>query len=135
MNNIIKAIVWLKNRCCFRYKEPMASQTINFLLMLENTFNKIENCNIPQEDLDKIITKYYFDFTFDKINDPSYGSSMGFDERDRQVLRHNISNIYKDIVQYFIQSSHSDSSIPHDLTHQFDNEEEILNIIGSHMSA
>jgi hypothetical protein len=135
MNNIHKTISWIKNRCSFRYKECAQSQTVIFLSILENIFNKIECCDIEKENLDKIIAKYYFDFTFDKITDSESMSSTGFDERDRQILRHNICNIYKDITQYIIQNHDNSVRISQDLTHQFDNEEEILNIISSNLSA
>jgi hypothetical protein len=51
--------------------------------------------------LDSIIGKYYFDFAMDKTPN-SDGLSIGFSDTDRMALRHNIINIYKDVVAHIL---------------------------------
>ena len=119
MNNIQQMLQWIKNRCLFKYKETPGSQTIWTLDQIYENYSTIESCNIPQECLDSIIGKYYFDFAMDKTPN-SDGLSIGFSDADRMVLRHNIINIYKDIVAHILAHKISPKTTPQ--TTVFDNE-------------
>jgi hypothetical protein len=95
INNIF---LWLKNRCIFKYQENNNSSIIKLLNSLYRYIEDIEDLRLEQKNLDKIISKYYFDFDMEKSND-SDGFIIGFSEKDRQLLRHNIKLIYKDIIE------------------------------------
>lgn len=99
MNNVKQMLTWLKNRCIFRYRENNESQTISIIDNLLKIIEDSEACSIDIKVLDKIIGKYYFDFEMNKSNDTD-GFEMGFTDKDRILLRHNISNIVKDIMQH-----------------------------------
>lgn len=135
MNDNNKILSWLKRRFSLRYKESESSQTMIFLSLLENMLTKIENCDIEVSEIDNIIGKYYFDFNLEKTNDAERGPCIGFDDRERQIFRHNMYNIYKDITNHIIYIC-TKSKVNHTnpmVNDLFDNETEILNIISSHI--
>ena len=92
-------LTWLKNRCIFRYKENNDSQTISIIDTVSKIIEESEVCSIDTNVLDKIITKYYFDFEMNKSTGTD-GFEIGFTEKDRILLRHNISHIVQDIIQH-----------------------------------
>lgn len=136
MNNLDQIFSWIKKRCAFRYQENANSQMISCLEDIETLMHKLRDCQIPKENLDKIIAKYYFDFEFDRAIGDEIDSSIGFTDKDRQILRHNIINIYKDIAQYIIFQTKEPNlhKINTDTNDILNNETEILNLISNHVS-
>lgn len=113
-HNINQLLSWLKNRCLIKYHEHPTSDTIVNLNKIHTTIQKIAECQLSQIDLDTIINKYYFDFHIDKCDDNDI--NIGFSDADRQLLRHNIIHIYKNIIEHLMQESSvtqsKDLSIP-----------------------
>lgn len=136
MNKLQKTFDWIRKRCIFRYKEQANSQMVSLISYTENLIHRIQNCTILDKSLDKIITKYYFDFEFDKTsNNNSIELSMGFSEKERQLLRHNIINIYKDIIENIITEQDTiDTCSDIDVENLFINDNEISNLISSNIS-
>ncbi len=83
---------WFTNRLVFRY--GVDNSDLNFQKFY-GLLQKIQgplSINIPSEDLDKIICKYYADFYLEKSD------SMGYSEQERTKLRKQVLDLCYDIV-------------------------------------
>jgi hypothetical protein len=103
MNNAKQMLAWLRNRCIFRYKEKNDSQVLAIIDNVSKIIDDTESCNIDPKILDKIISKYYFDFEIDKSTDID-GFEIGFTAKDRALLRHNTIHMIKDIIEHVSQT-------------------------------
>lgn len=134
MNNSLEKIFsWLKHRLAIVYKEQPDSKATQNLHKIYQINKDIFNCNIPSKDLDMIINKYYFDFFMDKDQNKD-GFDVGFSDKEREILRHNIININKDISQYICQNQMTDKTIEQTQSTLLDNifeNEQINNIVGN----
>lgn len=131
-SKINKLFVWIKNRCIFKYQETNNSSIIQHINSIARYLEDIESLNITEKDLNTIIGKYYFDFHMQKSND-SDGFEIGFSEKDRQLLRHNIKLICNDIVQSLLNKNFDDkysNTLDTQTTTIFD-ETNIEHLIGS----
>lgn len=89
---------WIFNRLEYRFKDdPKNIDTAKKII------NKIKNPNLNIEDnnLDKIISKYYVDFYLDKQD------NIGFSKNERDELRLMIKNLVKDVIYQRIPEQHT----------------------------
>lgn len=83
---------WIANRIIYKFGELKDEWYIKYLVHLADRMNDPDIC-ISDDELDNILAQYYVDFFLDKDDN----SKFGFSEKDREILRTNIKNIYKDI--------------------------------------
>ena len=91
----IEFIGWLINRLQFKHNcdpEDVIIQQLRSII--ETLKQKPIHISISDNDLDKILSKYYADFTLDKCED----MQLGFTEEERTNFRNNIKSIVRDIV-------------------------------------
>ena len=83
-------IEWMFNRLLYRFKDKK-----EFILKAYDILKKIKNpqIKITDENLNKILSKYFIDFNLQKEN------NIGYDDKDRRILRENIKMIIGDILQ------------------------------------
>lgn len=92
-DNYIYFLGWLINRLIFKHQYADNDQVI---INLKATINKLKNpsIEISEEDLDKIITKYYADFFLEKDS----FTNLGYSETERIKIRSDIKNLIVDVV-------------------------------------
>ena len=82
---------WIANRMIYSLGDNPNSWHINYLKQLvDRIFNY--KINISDTKLDNIIAKYYTDFFLEKTD------NLGFDEKERESLRHIMRNMCQDIL-------------------------------------
>ena len=67
-----------------------------------SSINDYKFLNIGDNDLDKIISKYYIDFLLDKTDD----LKIGYSQDERLEFRNNIKSIIADIVNKNIPTNY-----------------------------
>jgi hypothetical protein len=72
--------------------DPIVKKLIHTIAVLKKP--QTVDINITDLDLDKILSKYYADFTLDKCED----MQLGFTNTERINFRNNIKSIVADIV-------------------------------------
>jgi len=87
-------IQWIVNRLIYKHSYAEDDIIIQSLYELKDYHIKYQSIQIADADLDKIISKYYTDFYFDKSED----FKIGFTENDREILRTTIRSITNDIL-------------------------------------
>lgn len=82
---------WIVNRLIHKFADSPKEWHIYYL---KDIISRIENqdIQISNEDLNKILAKYYIDFFLDKTD------TCGFTEDDRTSMRVTVKNICKDII-------------------------------------
>lgn len=83
-------IEWIFNRLLYRFKDKK-----EFIIKAKDILQKVKNpqIKITDENLNKILSKYFIDFNLEKEN------NIGYDDKDRKTLRENIKMIMRDILQ------------------------------------
>ena len=82
------------NRLIYKHSYAEDDIIIQSLYELKDYYIRHQSIQITDVDLDKIISKYYTDFYFDKSED----FKIGFTDEDRQILRTTIRSITNDIL-------------------------------------
>lgn len=108
MTNIFDALSWLKRRLLFKNQEDINSQAILVVDSIDRLYNQLLNLSINEKDLDMILSKYYYDFLYDKSN-AEEGFAIGFSDEDRSKLRHNTTQICQDLIRHIFNSNTSPS--------------------------
>jgi replicative superfamily II helicase len=86
---------WLYNRLHYKYSyEKDDTVLVSILSIIQDLEPKVFYTDITDNELDKILSKYYIDFNLDKCDN----SIIGFDDEDRKKLRNHIINIVNDVV-------------------------------------
>ena len=104
MNNIFDTLLWLKNRLLFKNQENINSQAVLTIDAIYTLYHQLFNLNINEKELDIILSKHYYDFTYDK-SDAQEGFAIGFSDEDRSKLRHNTIQICQDIIRHIFNSN------------------------------
>lgn len=86
-------IEWLIQRMIHRYNEDISIVSPLYDI-LESIKPQKYNIDLYDNDLDKIISKYYIDFNIDKSED----MDIGFSHDDRTKFRETIKQIVIDII-------------------------------------
>lgn len=93
----IAFLKWLYNRLIYRYRLAEADQVSLYLRkIIEQILRPIE-INISDDDLDKVLSKYYVDFYLNKESDNN-NYNIGFTDEERQNLRTVTRNLMTDII-------------------------------------
>jgi replicative superfamily II helicase len=87
-------IQWLINRLVYKHSYAKNDNVISSLYELKDYYSRFSGVKISDTDLDKIISKYYIDFHFEKTED----FKVGFTEGERNILRTTIRSIINDIL-------------------------------------
>ena len=87
-------IQWMINRLIYKHSYAEDDIIIQSLYELKDYHIRHQSIQITDVDLDKIISKYYTDFYFDKSED----FKIGFTDEDRKILRTTIRSITNDIL-------------------------------------
>lgn len=87
-------IQWMINRLIYKHSYAEDDIIIQSLYKLKDYHIRHQSIQITDVDLDKIISKYYTDFYFDKSED----FKIGFTDEDREILRTTIRSITNDIL-------------------------------------
>jgi GTP-dependent phosphoenolpyruvate carboxykinase len=91
----IRFLEWMIQRLKHKHNYAEDDKIIICLKEIINDIKpKLYTVQVTDEDLDKILVKYYSDFNIDKI---SY-SNIGFTEEERENLRKIIRSLVFDIV-------------------------------------
>lgn len=91
----IKFLSWLEQRLIYKHSYDRNDDIIVSIQKLINFLQpKPYLLDICQSDLDKIISKYYADFTLDGSDDISFG----YTESQRERLRADVRNLVNDVV-------------------------------------
>lgn len=86
---------WLYNRLYYKHLYEKDDTVLsNLSIIIKDLKPKTFYTDINQQDLDKILSKYYVDYNLAKCE----GSDIGFDENDKNNLRIMIVNIVNDVV-------------------------------------
>ena len=95
MNSNIVFLDWLKNRLIYKHGYSIDN---DILVKLDCVKEDIEpkKINISNQDLDKILIKYYADFDLDYTDD----LRLGFTNNDRDKLRNSIRLIVDEINRF-----------------------------------
>lgn len=81
---------WIFNRLLYKFQDDIKHiQTARTVL---NKIKKPDNIKITDNNLNKILSKYFVDFNLQKIG------NIGFDDKDRTRLRDSIRLIVNDIL-------------------------------------
>ena len=95
----INFLNWLYNRFHYKYNYPKDSFILYAIdCIIQDIKPKPYIVDISQEDLDKILSKYYVDFNLDRTSE----MNIGFSNVDRQNLRTHTKNIVNDVVNKII---------------------------------
>jgi replicative superfamily II helicase len=98
MNNLgnINFLTWLMNRLIYKHKYRQTDSTIiNLNKIIQDLGRPGDSATLMgDEDLDKIISKYYVDFLLDKTED----FHIGYSTEERNKLRSQIKDMVNDIV-------------------------------------
>lgn len=100
MDEDINFLRWLSQRLIHLHGYH-ANDTVVFRLneAIKNLLSP-KRISISNDDLDKIISKYYVDFYLDKGQDNNF--NVGFSDKERHDLRKTIRNLTADIVNFNI---------------------------------
>lgn len=90
----INFIGWLINRLIYKHHYANNDTVIVSLKDIQRSIGLHKDIDITDDDLNKIIVKYYADFNIDKCDD----LNIGFTENERILLRKSIRNITNDIL-------------------------------------
>lgn len=81
---------WIFNRLLYRFKDDM--KYVEAAKGILNKIKKPPNIIIADDNLNKILSKYFIDFNLQKTG------SVGFNDKDRAELRNSIRSIMSDIL-------------------------------------
>lgn len=82
---------WLANRLVFKHGYSSDDPVVAKLNSLSSSKDDID---LNQDDLDKILSKYYVGFFLDKTDD----MNLGYSEKERNDIRSNMKLLVIDII-------------------------------------
>lgn len=94
MDKYIGFLNWLSNRLVYRHNYSIDDDII---VSINNLCTKLKQgyvCELSDDQLELIISKYYVDFFLD----PSEDFKVGFSDEERNQLRHSIRCIINDAI-------------------------------------
>lgn len=104
MEDNIAFLCWLKQRLVYCHKYDNNSLILLKLKSIIDTLSKQKTLSISNNDLDKIISKYYVDFYLEKNNDND-PLKIGYNNQERRKLREIIRCLVTDVINLNIPNN------------------------------
>jgi hypothetical protein len=92
----IAFLCWLKQRLVHYHKYDHNDSILVKFNSIIDRFSHKKDLSISNDDLDKILSKYYVDFYLEKSGDDQF--KIGYNNQERRKLRELIRNLVTDII-------------------------------------